>query len=183
MVLYNCYGDSMKLDIVKTGYLRENCYILDKNSNVLVIDPGADFEKIRSVIDKRKVVGVLITHSHFDHIGALDELRKYYSTCVYSYNNLNEGVHSIQDFTFEVIYTPGHSKDSVSYYFFEDKKMFVGDFIFKNDIGRCDLPTGNVEDMINSIAHIKTYEECKIYPGHGDDTTLDSERKSNKYFN
>ena len=60
--------------------------------------------------------------------------------------------------------------------------MFVGDFIFKEDIGRCDLPTGNSNEMYNSIIKIKAYDDATIYPGHGEVTTLSYERKNNPYF-
>ena len=61
----------MEIIKVVTGALDENCYVLVKGDNCLVIDPGDDFHKIKEVINGRKVLGVLITHSHFDHIGAL----------------------------------------------------------------------------------------------------------------
>ena len=61
------------------------------------------------------------------------------------------------DFSFQVIYTPGHSKDSISFYFKEEKLMFVGDFVFKESIGRCDLPGGSEEEMQESLSKIKGY--------------------------
>lgn len=60
--------------------------------------------------------------------------------------------------------------------------MFVGDFIFRGDIGRCDLPGGDENEMLNSIIRIKEYSNCSVYPGHGEATTLDDERRSNQYF-
>ena len=113
---------------------------------------------------------------------ALKDISEYYGVSIYNHNNLSEGIHSIGEFKFEVIYTPGHSADSTTYYFFEDKKMFVGDFIFRGDIGRCDLPGGDENEMLNSIIRIKEYSNCNVYPGHGEATTLDDERRSNQYF-
>ena len=172
----------MKIDRVITGSLEENCYILGIEDKVLVIDPGDNIDKINKVINNRKVLGILITHNHFDHVGALKEISEYYGASIYNHNNLSEGIHSIGEFKFEVIYTPGHSADSTTYYFFEDKKMFVGDFIFKSDIGRCDLPGGDENEMLNSIIRIKEYSNCNVYPGHGEATTLDDEKRSNQYF-
>ena len=172
----------MQIDRVITGSLEENCYILGIEDKVLVIDPGDDIDKINKVINNRKVLGVLITHRHFDHVGALKDISEYYGVSIYNHNNLSEGIHSIGEFKFEVIYTPGHSADSTTYYFFEDKKMFVGDFIFRGDIGRCDLPGGDENEMLNSIIRIKEYSNCNVYPGHGEATTLDDERRSNQYF-
>ena len=66
----------MKIDRVITGELEENCYILGINDKVLVIDPGDDIDKINKAINNRKVLGVLITHRHHDHIGALPYFSK-----------------------------------------------------------------------------------------------------------
>ena len=106
-----------------------------------------------------------------------------YGIKVYDYNNLFEGNHQIEDFSFEVIYTKGHSATSVTYYFPKEKVMFVGDFIFYENIGRTDLPTGDYKEMIRSIDKIGEYpNDTKIYPGHGRTTTLEHEKKYNEYF-
>ena len=108
----------MKITKVVVGLLEENCYVLEKDKQVIVVDPGDEYERIKKVIGHKKVAGVLITHNHFDHVGALEEFDP---SLVYKYDNLEEGEHTIGPFNFEVIYTPGHTKDSVSYYFKEDK--------------------------------------------------------------
>lgn len=173
----------MKIDIVKVGKLECNCYILDINGCVLVIDPGDEYLKIMDVIDDRKILGVIITHYHFDHIGALDELVNNHSVMVYDKNNMNEGENRIGDFCFDVIYTPGHKEDLVTIYFKKEKVMFCGDFIFRDCIGRCDLPGGNINDMIKSINKIKKYDDDTIiYSGHGDSTTIGYEKNNNMYF-
>ena len=61
----------MEIDKIVTGLLDENCYVLKKNNTCLVVDPGDDYHKIKDVVGDAKVLGVLLTHSHFDHIGAL----------------------------------------------------------------------------------------------------------------
>ena len=99
-------------------------------------------------------------------------------------DNLKEGKFDIDAFHFEVIYTPGHTSDSVTYYFKDDKVMFTGDFVFKDSIGRCDLPTGDFRVMLNSIEKIKKYDDdIVIYPGHGEKSTLGYEKTNNEYFN
>lgn len=172
----------MNIKIVVVGYLEENCYILKKDNNILVIDPGDEYEKIKKCLNGN-VVGVLITHSHFDHIGALSSLVNDYHIGVYDYSNLKEGINSISNFEFEMIKTPGHKEDAVSYYFKEYNCMFVGDFIFRNSIGRTDLEGGNYVDMKNSIEKIMKYDrDIVIYPGHGDKTILGYEIDNNMYF-
>ena len=170
----------MEIDIVITGELEENCYILGINDKVLVIDPGDDIDKINKVINNRKVLGVLITHRHHDHIGALPYFSK---EIIYDKNNLEEKEYTIEEFKFSVIFNPGHTSDSVSYYFKEYNILFSGDFIFYENIGRCDLPTGDYNDMKKSINKIKKYPfNMIIYPGHGDRTTLEHEINNNIYF-
>ena len=162
----------MKIKTVKVGYLKTNCYILEKDNKCLIIDPGSEKDTIINNIET-KVVGILITHNHFDHIGALDDLKGYYKVESYNFDNLKEGLNKIDDFSFIVNYNPGHTMDSVSYIF--DNIMFSGDFIFHNTIGRCDYG-GDFNIMKKSIKKILNKSiNYKIYPGHGKLTYLDDE--------
>ena len=173
----------MNIEIVKVGFLNENCYILSINNKSLVIDPGDEYLKIKRKLGNNELLGILITHRHFDHIGALDEFINDYNVKVFEFNNLEEKLYEIGPFKFNVIFNPGHSTDSVTYYFKNEGIMFVGDFIFKNGIGRCDLKGGNSKAMSESIDKIKKYNSCIIYPGHGDKTKLEDEKKNNPFFN
>lgn len=171
----------MNIKIVKVGYLQTNCYILENDKECLIIDPGDEPSKIIDNISK-KVVGILITHYHFDHIGALEELKINYNCNVYDRNNLKEGINKISSFTLETIYTPGHKDDNISFLF--DNNLFCGDFIFEGTIGRTDLPTGSLKEMKSSINKILKYDSnIIIYPGHGNKTTLKKEINNlNKYI-
>lgn len=170
----------MKVEKVVVGSLEENCYILDMDSKVLIVDPGDEYNKINEKINNRKILGVLITHKHFDHIGALNDFK---DIDVYSFDDLEEKEYCIGSFNFKVIFNPGHSGDSVSYYFYKDNLLFCGDFIFYHNIGRCDLPTGNIKEMMVSIEKIKKLpKDTILYPGHGCDTTLLEEIENNYYF-
>ena len=160
----------MKINRVVVGPLETNCYILSIDNKCLVIDPGDEYTKIKEIIGNKEVVGVIITHYHFDHIGALDNFDK---TLILDRNNLKEKEYNLGSFIFEIIYTPGHKEDSITLYFKDEKVMFTGDFIFKGAIGRMDLPGGNEKDMMNSLEKIKKYDKnIKIYPGHGEYTYL-----------
>ena len=171
----------IKVKCAKTGTLEENCYVVSINNDCLVIDPGSDYDKIRKVIGNKNVVAVLITHYHFDHVGALSDILKEYDVRVIDYNSV--GTINIDHFNFEIIPTKGHRDDAVSYYFKDDNIMFVGDFIFKGSIGRCDLEGGSEIDMQDSINRIKEYDEHIIlYPGHGDSTTLKRELECNIFL-
>lgn len=167
----------MEIKTVKVSEYRTNCYVLIKGNDSLVIDPGDEIEKIRELIGNTNVFGVLITHGHEDHTGAV----RYFDE-VYDFNNLTEGKHKIGSFEFEVIYTPGHTTDSVTYYFYNEGIMFTGDFLFKGPIGRTDYPTGSDIDMKKSLKKIVKYPDVVIYPGHGLSTSLENEKQNNVYF-
>lgn len=174
----------MEIKKVVTGALDENCYILIKNGTCLVIDPGDDYQNIKEEIGDNKVLAVLITHSHFDHIGALRNFLTKRSIKIFKKSNLEEKEYTIGDFTFECIYTPGHSKDSVTFYFRENDAMFDGDFIFNDSIGRTDLPTGNSSEMKESIMKLlNNYSEnITLYPGHDQETTIKQEKENNQFI-
>lgn len=173
----------MKIEKIEVGYLQTNCYILVKNNNCLIIDPGDEADKIIAKVGNLNVVGIIITHYHFDHIGALNNIKNKYNVEVYDINNLDEKEYKIDDFIFEVIYTKGHHNTCISIYFKEEKVMFTGDFLFKESIGRTDLETGDILEMKNSLEKIKKYlQDIKIYPGHGETSTLEYEFINNIYL-
>lgn len=173
----------MTVKKVVTGDLEENCYIISEESSCLVVDPGADYEKIKKELEGRKVLGVLITHYHFDHIGALDTLLKEYDIPVYDYRFSNQSIKELEPFHFLIIPNKGHTKDSVRFVFEQEQMMFVGDFVFASSIGRCDLEGGNYREMKESIEELlKEKNDYTLYPGHGETTTLDIEKRTNPYF-
>ena len=171
----------MKIEVVKVGDLECNCYLLEKDGKILVIDPGDDVDKIVNRINDREVVGIIITHYHFDHIGALEEIKEETGAKVIDFESKeNPRVHG---FDFEVIKTPGHTDDSVSFYFRNENVLFAGDFIFKESIGRYDFENSSFTDMQKSIAWIREQDkDLKIYPGHGESTTLKYELKNNEFL-
>ena len=157
----------MKIKRIITGILRENCYIISDNQKAIVIDPGADAKIILDACKGLDIVEVLVTHHHFDHVGALPEVLSKY--------NLNENNKSGY-FNYEVINTPGHTSDSKTFYFKDYNVMFTGDFLFKGTIGRTDLPTGSDFDMMNSLELISKYPmDTIIYPRHGNASTIGDE--------
>lgn len=173
----------MEIQKVVVGFLEENCYVLIKNNECLVVDPGAEYDKIRQLIGDNKVLGVLITHSHSDHIGALRNFLTKRSVKIFKKSNLEEKEYTVGSFKFKCIYTPGHSKDSVTFYFEEEQVMFIGDFIFKNGIGRTDLPGGDSKEMEQSIEKIKQYDgDIRIYPGHDEESILLDEFRKNPFL-
>ena len=113
----------------------------------------------------------------------LNQIVKKYNPPIYKFSNLEEKRYEIENFRFEVIFNPGHTKDSVSYYFKEDNILFDGDFVFCLGIGRCDLDDGDYKEMMRSIEKIKKYpKDMIICPGHGNHTTLEYEMERSLYF-
>ena len=155
---------------------------------------------------------VLLTHGHFDHFRGVDTLINefhcplyigFYDQEMIKDANLNCSVMvgdkfvvnspSIAVSNNEILYllkedikvleTPGHTRGSITYYFAQSKIMFTGDFLFHTSAGRCDLPSGNNQQMDKSFMKIKEYDpEIKIYPGHGPSSTLEEELKVNPFL-
>ena len=158
----------MQIERIVVGELQANCYIVTKNNKTIIIDPGDEADKIIDAVKDKNVVGILVTHHHFDHIGALKEIEDYF--------HLKESL-NVAGFNYEIIKTPGHTDDSVCYYFKDDGVLFSGDFIFYKTIGRTDFPTGSDEKMHQSLELISKYpDNIKVYPGHGPSTILGDEK-------
>ncbi len=167
----------MEIKKIVVGPIETNCYILNKNNNQIIIDPGADAEIIKKHLTNP--VAIIITHYHFDHTDALQDLIEQYNLNVIDYKS--EKTQIIKDFKFEIIKVPGHHETCAMYKF--DNELFTGDFLFKETIGRTDLETGDMNQMKQSLKLLKNYQNLNIYPGHGDTTTLDYEKQFNPYLN
>ena len=116
------------IDIITivNGMLDENCYIVNNGHDALVVDPGSEGNKILNEIKNKnlRVIGILITHNHFDHVGALDDIKNEFPNAVII-NNKYKGDQSVGMFKFKIIETPGHTEDSVSYYFDNNDVLLV----------------------------------------------------------
>lgn len=159
----------MQIKCIPVGDLQANCYIVILDNKAILIDPGDEAEKIESNLDGVELVGILLTHSHFDHMGALSYFEKKYHL---KHNQ------KVKYFNYEIIKTPGHSKDSFTFYFPNEKVMFTGDFLFQGTIGRMDLSGGSEKEMKESLQLISKYDsDISIYPGHGPSSILGIEKQ------
>ena len=137
----------MKVEVLVLGPLDTNTYILSKDRKCIIIDPADDAEKIVSFCSKYEVEEIIVTHHHFDHIGALEKLEKYY--------NIKHNTFLRKTFSYDIIKTPGHTDDSISIFFSEQNLLFSGDLIFYHSIGRYDFPNSNYNDLIKSLERYK----------------------------
>lgn len=196
----------MKVDTLPIGLYGENSYILHDENHVLFIDPGAHAKEIeRCVSSKETVEGIVLTHGHEDHVGAVDDLVECYHCPVYLHEGdfwlvdpkgkstgysiplycnvlpLKKGNISIGSFNLTIYETPGHTPGSVCVQY--HNRLFTGDTLFAGSIGRTDLAGGNAKDMQKSIDFLKTLpSDLWVYPGHGDATTLQQEKRSNVFM-
>ena len=174
----------MNIKTIVVGNLLTNCYVVEKGDKCIIIDPGADQDRIINAIDStKKVIGIFITHSHEDHIGAVTPLVNKYNCPIYNGNNLNDGNNVFDNFHIAVHHFPGHLDDLVAFHFVDEKIMFVGDFIFKDSIGRVDMKGASPFDMKQSIKKILTFDpDIILLPGHGEKTVLKDEINTLNYF-
>ena len=192
------------------GIMSSNCYILRNEEAAVVIDPGGNPELIYPDIGKRKLLYVIDTHGHYDHIGGNNALKARYDTQLlvgkHDYTmllnpqlNLSIMVDSpyisiapdrlLEDgdsipfdgTELQVIHTPGHTVGSIC---IKIKDMlFAGDTLFYHSVGRTDLPTGSAADLRNSIVQ-KLYtlpDETRVFTGHGEHTTIGEEKRNNDF--
>ena len=170
----------LKVITVVTGYLSENCYIVHNDKDALIIDPGDDSNKIISSVGDLNVLGILITHYHFDHVGALDEIKNKYKKAKLIDYKSKKNI-KIKTFEFRIIENYGHTMDSVSYYFEDEKKMFCGDFVFRESIGNFEEEDYPI--MLESLKIFKKLDRnIRVYPGHGIYTEVGYELDHNLFM-
>ena len=177
----------MKLDILPIGQFEENSYVLHDNGHVLFVDPGRYYKKIMECVGKDEVVdGIVLTHGHSDHTGAVDDLCDVYNCPVYMDHHdlalvLNEKQIKIGTFSLEIHHTPGHTDGSICVRY--KNILFTGDTLFASSCGRTDLYSGSDEKMRQTLEYLKTLpHDLQIYPGHGPASTIGIEVRNNPYM-
>ena len=187
----------MKCWSIPVGYLDTNCYIITEDERqCVVVDPGADADRILSFLEEQGLVcsGILLTHGHDDHTGAVGEISAGTGAQVWigkgdAYrlkkapdHTVSEGDEiSLAGMIFSVTEVPGHTEGSVLYLCGD--LMFAGDTLFYRSIGRTDLPGGNRSDMQSSLEKIKGLEgDRRVLPGHGPTTVLSDEKERNPFL-
>lgn len=202
----------MKIHTLTLGAYQTNCYIVHAvaSQSCCIIDPGYESDTILKKIDSLglTVDAVLLTHGHFDHVGAVEEIveatgcrlwmheadwRKpldpmttyFYPLANCDFTDVNfcreESEITAGGLTFRCLETPGHTGGSVCYLC--DGAIFSGDTLFAGSCGRVDLPGGDSAAMTASLNRLAQLEGAyTIHPGHGPGSTLAREKLTNPYL-
>ncbi len=178
----------LELEVHPVGRLATNCYFMinSQTRECIIVDPGDEAARLGGRIKEAglKAVAILITHGHFDHIMATNELRKTFDIPVIAFKEeeelladskerlfgmvddmsllvvnadrfLSDGEElELAGFKIRVIHTPGHSKGSCCYYIEDENVLMSGDTLFEGSVGRTDFPTGSMKEMDRSINEI-----------------------------
>lgn len=205
----------MKVECMVLGLVQTNCYLLSnrKTKECIIADPADLPGKIESGIlaEGYHPVAILLTHGHFDHIMAANELKKKYGIPVYAAAEEEEvltdaGVNLSGQFgggyrvttdcpladgdsitlagtVIRAMLTPGHTRGSMCYYFEKDGFLISGDTLFCESVGRTDLPTGNSAAIVKSLRNrvLTLPDSTVVYPGHGESTDIAHEKAYNPY--
>ena len=194
----------LKIHCMALGAYQTNCYIVhqENSDQCIVIDPGYEAHVICDQLDVLHLEpeAILLTHGHFDHVGAVRDLAATYGcrvymrpeettmppqltagTLYYTDEYPTDGKLQVANLDVLVIHTPGHTPGSVCILI--DDAMFSGDTLFAGSMGRCDFPGSSIFEMRKSLRRLCALEKnYRVFPGHGEDSTLDFEKKTNPYL-
>lgn len=179
-----------KIKKIVVGSLLTNCYLLFSQKKAIIIDPGGEPERVLGEVRKEKarLKYIVNTHYHPDHIAGNNFLKEKTNAFIligkaeegfikFKSDRFLKGGDRIKagNINLKVLSTPGHTKGSIS--LLQDSFVFVGDLLFKDGIGRTDLPGGSEKDMKNSLKKLFKILKpgTKVYPGHGDDFVVEKE--------
>ena len=196
----------MLIKTLPVGQLETNCYVVTNEDTLecVVIDPGDETNTILNYMEdnKLKCKAILLTHAHWDHIGAVEGIRQETGATVYM-NELDDAKHinlgngrftlpeggvyykdgdvvDVAGLLFDVIGTPGHTPGGVTLRC--EDALFTGDTLFRGSCGRTDLPGGDMYTELDSLRKLCLLEgDYEVYPGHMDSSTLARERMFNYY--
>lgn len=193
------------IEQMTVGAWKAECYALTNEAGTVVLDPGAEPQRILRWLGDKKVVGIILTHCHSDHIGAVNELVEAYGCWVACGARDVDGVADVHrsgfdeegiDYTVDhvdraleegdvvtwggdsltVLNTPGHTPGSICLLCDEQKVLFSGDMLFQGAIGSTAFVLGNDADMVRSCARLTELDPAlRVYPGHGGPTTMQAE--------
>ncbi len=194
----------MEITVLSLGDYMTNCYILrqEASSKCLIIDPGYEAGRILAFLQEKHLEpeAILLTHGHFDHVGAVGDIAAetdcdvYISAAdlslppmitngklFYTHTYPASGTLNLAGLTLRILPTPGHTPGSVC--LLTGDTILSGDTLFRGSCGRTDLPGGSWEQIASSLKTLAALPgDYRVLPGHGEETTLEWERKHNPYL-
>ena len=191
----------MNIQKLTLGLYQTNIYILSNDTEAVVIDPGYEPDTILDALEGRELKAILLTHGHFDHVGAVKELVAETGCEVWihaaestmppmmtagplSYTRTyaeGDTIAPIEGAELTVLHTPGHTPGSVCLLW--GQELFAGDTLFAGSCGRVDLPGGDPAQMMQSLNRLASLQsDYRVHPGHGPSTTLSQEKRYNPYM-
>ena len=202
----------VRIHTLVLGSLQTNCYVVwaEGADTCVVVDPAASPEIIQNFVSRQglTIEAILLTHGHFDHLGALEALRAETGCALWMHEGdyhwrrdpMNDYLYPLHDkdlgeisfcqdgtvikaagLELDVLHTPGHSQGSVCYRC--GNALLSGDTLFAGGCGRTDLPGGSWATIQMSLADLAELEDdLKVFPGHGESTTLAQEKRYNPYM-
>ena len=190
----------MNIQKLTLGLYQTNTYLLANDTEAVVIDPGYEADTILDALAGKTLKAILLTHGHFDHVGAVRELVAETGCPVYLHeadltmpiqmtagplyytNTYAEGDFvEAAGLSFKVLHTPGHTPGSVC--LMCENALFSGDTLFWGSCGRTDFPGGSSAEMHASLKRLANLSgDYDVYPGHANATTLSFKRKMNPYM-
>ena len=202
----------MKLEKITLGYFAVNCYIVSLKDLNILIDPGADFDRLQKFLISNNIKPDIIinTHGHYDHIGAVPDLMQEYRigfyidreeeqvvtdpemncSSIFSQNTLSLNAYNLISSadkkyfdSFGISIIKTPGHTPGSITIKISNMLFTGDLLFRGAIGRTDLPGGSLYDIKISLLKLKTLnKEFEIFPGHGPGSNLETELETNPYL-
>ena len=204
----------MNYEVLPIGPYEANCSILwDDPEQAWVVDPGADSAEILGLMKKRglKAGVIVLTHGHFDHVSAVNEVLAQFPVPVYLHkedaafaflpmnamppyrptarpatlktDKVDGDTISCGGLTAKLLHTPGHTPGGWCLYFEKEKLLVAGDTLFAGSIGRTDFPGGSQAQMEASLLRLKALpDDTRVICGHGPQTTIGIEKRSNPYL-
>lgn len=199
----------VKVERLCVGAMEENCYLVSRpgEESLFIVDPGAEAERVAAAVGTRRPEAVLLTHAHFDHMGAADALCSRYQIPLYVHEadaaKLNDPLGNVsalfgqplqvcatpvllcdgQELTLaglsvRTMHTPGHSAGSCCFLVENDACVFTGDTLFNGGYGRTDFPDGDFTALRESLGRLfKLTPKRPAWPGHGGATFAGRDRK------